>query len=137
LTLRKVTETERERVEGHALFLFLFLFLLLIPQGVLFQFLFIADGQFVTAFCATAGQHFSAIGSLHPFTEAVNGLTAAAMGLKCTFHFKSVFSLLRNGPGRTGFVSVLPTGHHTRWFCERTAKVRGGDQIYDFLILEF
>jgi hypothetical protein len=96
--------------------------------AVLFQFLLIADGQLMAAFCATAGQHFSAIGSLHPFTETVNCLTAAAMGLKCTFHFKSVFSLLRNGPGRTGFVSVLPTGHHTRWFCERTAKVGVGGQ---------
>jgi hypothetical protein len=53
----------------------------------LFQFLFIADGQLVTAFCTAACQHFPAIGSLHPFAKTVNGLTTAAMGLKCTFHF--------------------------------------------------
>ena len=78
----------------------------------------------MTTFGAAACQYFSSIGSLHAFTKTMNRFTAAAMRLKCTFHFKLVFSLLLNDPGRTGFVSVLPTGHHTRWFCERTAKVR-------------
>ena len=79
------------------------------PQAVklLFQFLFIANSQLVTAFCASAGQHFPAIGSLHPFTETVNGLTAAAMGLKCTFHFKSVFSLFTKWSRENGICFSL------------------------------
>jgi hypothetical protein len=36
--------------------------------------------------------------------------------LKCTFHFKSVFSRLPNNPWRTGLVLALPTGHHARGF---------------------
>jgi hypothetical protein len=78
----------------------------------------------MAAFCTAACQHFSSVSCLHAFTKTMNCFTAAAMRLKCTFHFKKVFSRLPNNPWRTGLVSVLTTGHHTRWFCERTAKVR-------------
>ena len=82
----------------------------------------------MAAFCTSAGQHFSAIGGLHTLAETVYGLAAASMRLKCPFHFNLIFTLLNN-PGRTGSVSAEPTGHHTRWFCERTAKVRVDRQI--------
>jgi hypothetical protein len=52
----------------------------------LFQIGFVGNGQFVTTFCATAGQYFTTIGRLHAFAETVNGLAAAGMWLKCTFH---------------------------------------------------
>jgi hypothetical protein len=42
----------------------------------------------MTAFGTTAGQHLATVSGLHSFTETVNGFSAAAMWLKCTFHFK-------------------------------------------------
>jgi hypothetical protein len=56
----------------------------------------------MAAFSTAATQYFSAIGGLHAFTETMNRFTAAAMRLKCTFHFKSVFSryqITRGEPG--------------------------------------
>jgi hypothetical protein len=53
---------------------------------VLFQFRLVGNRQLMTSFCTTAGQHFAAIGSLHPFAETVDRLTAASVRLKCTFH---------------------------------------------------
>jgi hypothetical protein len=41
---------------------------------------------YFTAFCATAGQYFTAIGSLHALSKTMYRFTAAAMRLKCTFH---------------------------------------------------
>jgi hypothetical protein len=55
--------------------------------GILFQFFLVADSQFVAALCTAAGQHFSAISSLHTLAETVNGFAAASMRLKCPFHF--------------------------------------------------
>jgi hypothetical protein len=55
----------------------------------------------------------------------MNSFTAAAMRLKCTFHFKKVFSRLLNHPWRTGLVSVYHRSPHPV-VCERTAKVRVG-----------
>lgn len=45
----------------------------------------------MTALLAAAGQHFTAIGRLHAFTESVNALAAARMGLECTFHDSKIF----------------------------------------------
>jgi hypothetical protein len=78
----------------------------------------------MTAFGTTACQNFSTIGSLHAFAETMNSFTAAAMRLKCTFHFKLFFHVYQITRGEPGLFQFLPTGHHTRWFCERTAKVR-------------
>jgi hypothetical protein len=78
----------------------------------------------MTAFGTTACQNFSAIGSLHAFAETMNSFTAAAMRLKCTFHFKLFFHVYQITRGEPGLFQFLPTGHHTRRFCERTAKVR-------------
>ncbi len=40
----------------------------------------------MTAFTATAGKNFTAIGGLHALAESVNRFTAFAMRLECTFH---------------------------------------------------
>ena len=45
----------------------------------------------MAAFDAAAGQHLSAISSLHAFTKAVYRFSAAAMRLKCTFHLLNSF----------------------------------------------
>jgi hypothetical protein len=58
------------------------------------------------AFGATACQYFSSIGALHAFAETMNCFAAAAMRLKCTFHFNSVFSRLPNTRGEPGFFQL-------------------------------
>jgi hypothetical protein len=60
----------------------------------------------MAAFGTATSQYFSSIGGLHAFAKTMNGFAATAMRLKCTFHFKSVFSRLPNNPWRTGLVSV-------------------------------
>jgi hypothetical protein len=54
----------------------------------LFQFRFVGNGQFHTAFFATAGQYLAAICCLHTLAKAMHGFTAASMWLECTFHCK-------------------------------------------------
>jgi hypothetical protein len=87
----------------------------------------------MTPLGATAGQHFPSISCLHASAETMNGLAAAAMRLKCTFHLSVFFTFNSITRGEPGLFQFLPTGHHTRWFCERTAKVRADGQIFSFL----
>jgi hypothetical protein len=76
----------------------------------------------MAAFGAAAGQHFAAISRLHALAKAMHGFTAFAMRLERTFHF-FVFFTFRKGPVENQAWFQAPTGHHARWFCERTAKV--------------
>ncbi len=57
--------------------------------SLLLQFAFRRNTEFLPALCTAAGQYLAAIGSLHTLTETVNGFTAAAVWLKCSFHFSS------------------------------------------------
>ena len=66
------------------------------PRGRrLLKLAFRRNSQFLTTLCATAGQYFTAIGSLHALTETVNGFTTTTVWLKCSFHF-SMFLQLKN-----------------------------------------
>ncbi len=79
----------------------------------LFQFAFVGNSQLFTAFGAAAGQNFTAVSGLHAFAETVNGFTAAAMRLKCTFHYNQFFCVLQCPVEKTGWFHAA-TGHHTR-----------------------
>jgi hypothetical protein len=109
-------------------------------QGLL-QFSLIRHCQLPAAFGAAACQYFTAIRCLHTLTKAMYAFTAAAMGLKCTFHCYILFSRLsrfwqdfeiRPGTkdsfgGEAVLVSIRNRSPHPL-FCERTAKVRDRDQ---------
>ena len=89
----------------------------------LLQLSLVRNSQFVTTLRATACKNLTAIGSLHTFTESVNGFTTADVGLECTFHNFLLFHFLKDDPGeRTGFHSACRSPHPL--VCERTAKVR-------------
>lgn len=60
----------------------------------LLQFPLIRNSQLLTALCTAACQYFAAIGCLHALAETMNGFTAAAMRLKCTFHCFSFFTFI-------------------------------------------
>ena len=77
----------------------------------------------MTALGAAARQHLAAIGGLHALAETMHGFAAFAMRLERTFH-SVVFFTFTKSPVENQAWFQLPTGHHTRGFCERTAKVR-------------
>ena len=61
-----------------------------VAWNYLFQFSLIRNRQLQATFGSAAGQHFTAIGSLHSLSETMHRFPAAVMWLKCTFHWKRI-----------------------------------------------
>lgn len=57
----------------------------------LLQLFVVRNRQLITALSPAACQYFTAIGSLHSFSEAMHRFLPAVMRLKCTFHQSQIF----------------------------------------------
>lgn len=76
----------------------------------------LADGQFVTSFCATAVQDFATVFRRHPGTESVGVSPFTLVRLVCSFHglsdFTLSFSRYEKTRGDSTFLGFLRSLHN-------------------------
>lgn len=63
-------------------------------RSKLLELAFVANCQFVATLGTAAGQHFTAVGSLHALAETMNAFATTVVRLECTFHTQFLFSFL-------------------------------------------